>query len=50
MSSSSFVFLREYKQGLGLNNSSFKTQDVLQPSIFSWVFQDPVVPGVDIEN
>jgi hypothetical protein len=37
------LLLREHKEGLGLKTSSFKAQGVLDISIFSWVFQHPVV-------
>jgi hypothetical protein len=44
------ILLRERKQGLGFKTCSFKSQNALDLSIFSWVFQHPVVPGVGIEK
>jgi hypothetical protein len=42
--------LCERKHGLGLTNCSFKSQVILDLSIFSWVFLHPVVPGVGTEK
>jgi hypothetical protein len=41
------LLLREHKEGLSLKTCSFKVQCVLVLFIFSWVFQHPVLPGVD---
>jgi hypothetical protein len=43
-------YLREHKRALGHTNCFFKAELVLELSIFSWVFQHPVVPEADIEK
>jgi hypothetical protein len=44
-----FLFFREHKQVLGSKTCFFKAQTILDHSIFSWVFQYPVIPRLDVE-
>jgi hypothetical protein len=50
MGVSILLLLREHKQGLVFKTCSFKSQDILDLSIFSLVFQHPIALGVDIEK
>jgi hypothetical protein len=44
-----FLSFHGHKQVLGPKTSFFKAQAIFDHSIFSWVLQYPVIPGLDVD-